>query len=142
MPAVGHVVKTLVVKIPTPPGTTPVEYQCAVTGVEERPTRQTVTSQVACPDGSLTDVGTPTYELVIGLNVDWNAGSLYRLLRDNDNVDGTVTVEWDPIGAPGVTVDYEVTLVDPGANAQVGAFAVATATLPVRGYPTITDPAP
>lgn len=142
MTAVGHVVKTISVKIPTPPGGTLVEYQCAVTGVDENPTRTTQTSQTACPDGSITDVGPATYDLVIGYNVDMKAGSLYRILADNDGAAATIDVEFDPVGAPGVIKHYDVTLTDPGHSAQVGAFHVSTATLPVKGKPRFTDPAP
>ncbi len=142
MTAVGHVVKTISVKIPTPPGGTAVEYQCAVTGVDETVERSTSTSYVACPDGSVTDVGPGSYSLVIGYNVDMKSGSLYRVLRDNDGTAATIDVEFDPVGAPGVITHYDVTIVDPGHSAQVGSFHTSTATLPVKGRPRITDPAP
>jgi hypothetical protein len=142
MNAVGHVVKTISVKIPTPPGSTAVEYQCAVTGVEETVTRTTQTTNVACPDGAITDTGPATYALVIGYNVDMNAGSLHRLLRDHDGVAATIDVEYDPVGAPGVITHYAATLLDPGHTAQVGAWHTAAATLPVRGKPSITEPWP
>jgi hypothetical protein len=144
MNAVGHVVKELTVKIDADGSGSgaAVEYQCAVTGVDESVTRTTQTTNVACPDGSITDTGPASYELVIGLNVDMKAGSLYRILRDNDGVAATIDVEYDPIHSPGVVTAYAVTLLDPGHSAQVAAWHTATATLPVRGRPTITDPAP
>lgn len=142
MTAVGHVVKTMRVTIPTPPGSTPIDYECAVTGVDLTPTRTTQTSTTACPDGVVVDVGPATYELTIGLNVDMKAGSLYRLLVDHDGTAATVSVEFDPVGAPGVVTNCDVTLLDPGHSAQVGSFHTTSATLPVRGKPRIVDPAP
>jgi hypothetical protein len=116
-----------------------VAYECAVTAVQEGPTRDTVTSQTACPDGSITDVGPDTWTLTIAYNTSYLPGSLHRLLLDNSGATATVVWEPDPVNEPGTLRNYEVTLVPGAADYTVGAYANASVELPVHGTPTTTD---
>lgn len=139
MTVIGYVVKTMSVKIKR--GTaTAVEYQCAITGVRESPTRSQVTTQVACPDGSKTDQGPTTWTVDVGYNVSNLPDSFHRILRDHDGETATLTVEPFPVQEPGHTVEYDVVLSAAGADYTVGSFGSATATLPVTGKPRNVDP--
>lgn len=140
MTAVGYVVKTLTVKTTPPGGSTPVAYECAITGVSDAPTRSTQTSTTACPDGTIVDVGPATWELTIDYNAVDTLGSLFRVLRQHDGSPATIDVEYDPVNEPGRITHYDVTLVASGQTATVGSFRTASVTLPVKGAPRYTDP--
>lgn len=140
MTGIGYVVKTLTVKT-TPPGSgAPVAYECAVTGVQDSPSRTTQTSVTACPDGTLTDVGPTTWELTVNYNAVDTPGSFFRMLREFDGQSAVIDVEYDPVGEPGRITHYAVTLTAGGQDATVGNFRTASSTFPVQGAPTYTDP--
>lgn len=139
MTAVGYVVKTLTVKL-TPPGGTETAYECAVTGVQDAPDRATSTTAVACPDGSITDVGPASWTVTVNYNAVDTVGSFHRMLRQYDGQPATLEVEYDPVGEPGLLTSYDVTLVAGSNDATVSAFRTGTVTLPVKGAPVYTDP--
>lgn len=141
MSAVGYVVKSMVVTIDPEPGGTPVAYECAITSVIETPSNTTQTSQTACPDGTIVDVGPTSWSIDIAHNVSLLPTQLHRLLRDNEGKSATVVIEPFPIAEPGHKIEWDVTLVPPGGSYPVGSFATSTATLPVKGSPRNIDPA-
>lgn len=140
MAGIGYAVRTMVVTIDPDPAGSPVSYQCAVTGVTETPTADTVRSQTACADGSLTDVGPTTWELAIAYNVSNMPTSLHRLLSDHAGELATVSVEPFPVQEPGQKIEYDVVLSPAGADYTVGAFGTATVTLAVRARRNIDAP--
>jgi hypothetical protein len=139
MSVVGYVVNTMSVKIKQGAATA-VEYQCAVTGVRENPTRQQVTTQVACPDGSKTDQGPTSWTVDVSYNVSNVPDSFHRIMRDHDGAAATLTVEPFPVQEPGHLVEYDVVLSAGGADYTVGSYGTATVTLPVQGKPRNVDP--
>jgi hypothetical protein len=134
MTAVGYVVRTMVITIDA------TAYECAIRGVTEVPTSQTVTTQVACPDGTKTDQGPVSWAVTIDYNVSNLPASLHRLLRDNVGADAVLVVEPFPVDEPGTTITYNVKLAPGGAAYPVAAFSEASVTLPVTGSPVTTDP--
>jgi hypothetical protein len=142
MTAVGYVVKTMVLTIDPDPGGTPVAYECAITAVNETASNTTQTSQTACPDGTITDVGPTSWSIDIVHNVSLMPASLHRILRENEGKSATVVIEPFPVAEPGQKISWDVTLVPPGGSYPVGSFAVSTATLPVKGSPVHIDPGP
>lgn len=135
MTAVGYAVKSMVIKI----GTT--AYECAVTGVTETPTADTVTTRTACPDGVKQDTGPAAWTLTVDYNVSNLPGSFHRLLRDSEGDAATIEVEPFPLEEPGTKISYAVTLTPGGAGYVVGQFGTASVVLPVNGNPTTIDPA-
>jgi hypothetical protein len=139
MTAIGYVVRTMVVKL-LPQGGVEASYECAITGVTEVPTQTTVTTQTACPDGAAQDVGPTTWALDVAYNVDHAPDSFHRVLRDNAGVPAVLTITPDPTGNPGTKIEYTVpALVPGGAGMVVGAYAVATVSLPLSGAPVYVD---
>lgn len=137
MTAVGSVVRTMGVGIDT--GTGVVQYECAVTKVAENESHDTQTTQVACPDGTASDVGPSTWAIDVDYNVDWAPTSLHRILRAHAGETATLTWQPDPEHNPGVTETATVTLVPGAAQQQVGAYRTASVSLPCIGQPTILD---
>ncbi len=139
MTAVGYAVKTMSVTIDPDPAGGPVEYQCAITGVTETPTTESVTTRTACPDGTKVDQGPTSWVVQIDYNVSNLPASLHRLLRDNEGAHATLVIEPFPVEEPGTKISYEVTLSPAGGAFVVGAFGTASVTLPVDGSPTTID---
>lgn len=141
MSAVGYVVKSMVVTIQEGAGSA-VAYECAIRGVTEEESSDTVTTRTACPDGTKTDSGPSAWSVTVDYNVSNLPASLHRILRENAGAAATLSVEPFPVEEPGVTVEYDVTL-RPGAAAyNVGAFGEASVTLSVTGSPRTVDPTP
>jgi hypothetical protein len=134
MTAIGYVVREMTVTVD---GAT---HACAVRGVTEVPTTTTVTTQVACPDGTKTDNGPVSWALTIDYNVSNLPGSLHRLLRDSVGAAAEIVVEPFPVDEPGTTITYQVRLTPAGGAYVVGSFGEASVTLPVTGAPVTTDP--
>lgn len=141
MSGVGHVVRQMIVKL-NPDGDTPVAYECAVTSVKETPNRSVVTTQTACPDGTLQDVGPTSWSVDITYNTSFLPGSLHRLLLDNDGAVGDLEWEPDPINEPGTKRTATVVLTAGGVDSTVGNYATAQVSLPVQGTITTVDPTP
>jgi hypothetical protein len=133
--AVGYAVKTMHVKIGA------VDYRCAVTGVTESPTADTVTTRTACPDGVKQDTGPAAWTLTVDYNVSNLPDSFHRLLRDSEGDAATISVEPFPLEEPGTLIEYDVTLTPGGGAFVVGQFGTASVVLPVTGSPRTTDPA-
>jgi hypothetical protein len=133
MTAVGYAVKSMILDVDG------VEYQCAVTGVQEGVTAETVTTRTACPDGSKSDTGPGVWTLTVNYNVSNLPASFHRLLRDNEGAAAVVILEPFPIDEPGTTITYNVTLTPGPGDFTVGAFGTASVTLPVNGSPVTTD---
>jgi hypothetical protein len=140
MTGIGYVVKRLTVKLTPPGASTPVAYECAVTGVSDSPTRTSQTSNTACPDGAITDVGPTSWEVTVDYNAVDDPAGFFRMLREHDGASATLDVEFDPINAPGRITHYDVTLAAGGQDATVGSFRTASSTFPVKGAPRYTDP--
>lgn len=133
MAAVGYVVKSMIVDVD---GET---YECAVTGVTEGVSADTVTTRTACPDGVKQDTGPSTWTLTIDYNVSNLPGSLHRLLRDSEGAAAVITVEPFPIDEPGTKIQYSAVLTPAGAGYVVGDYGTASATVPLTGKPTTID---
>lgn len=139
MTAVGYVVKEMSVKSKL--GTAAeVEQQCAITGIREVPTQSTQTTQVACPDGSITDNGPVSWAVEVGYNTSLRPDSFHRLMLDHVGEQVQLTWEPDPIGDPGRKRSAMVRLSAPSADYTVGSFATATVSLPVQGTISTIDP--
>lgn len=140
MSAVGYVVKSMKVEIDR--DGTPAAYQCAVRGVTETESSDTVTTRTACPDGVKQDTGPSSWTVTIDYNVSNLPASLHRILREHAGVAATLIVEPFPVEEPGHTIEWDVTLRPGGANYNVGAYGEASVTLPVIGSPRNVDPTP
>lgn len=139
MTAVGYVVKEMT--ITTKLGTAAeVAQQCAITGLREVPTQNTVTTQVACPDGSITDQGPATWAVEVGYNTSLRPDSFHRLMLDHVGEQVLLTWEPDPVGDPGRKRQATVRFSAPAADYTVGSFATATVSLPVQGGIATIDP--
>lgn len=139
MTAVGYVVNTMSVK--TKVGTAAeVEQQCAITGIREVPTQSTQTTQVACPDGSITDNGPVSWAVEVGYITSLRPDSFHRLMLDHLGELVQLTYEPDPVGDPGRKRTATVRLAAPSADYTVGSFATATVSLPVQGSIATVDP--
>lgn len=137
MTAVGHVVKIMAVKFGT---LTTVE--CAVTSATLTPSVQTQTTTTACADGTITDSAPATWTWDVAYNIDAAATSFSSFLAEHEGE--VVKVEWtpDPTGNPARIREFDV-VVTPGPEAyQVGSFAAASVSLPVRGKPAWKAAAP
>jgi hypothetical protein len=141
MGAVGYAVTTMVVTIKQGSATA-VAYECAITGVTENESHDTVTSRTACPDGSIVEAGPSSYTLTIAANASLAPTSLFRVLRENAGESAVVTVEPFPVREPGHKIEYDVSLVAPGGDFTVGAMSAFTVELPVQGSPRFIDPTP
>lgn len=133
----AYVVKEMHVKIDA------TDYQCEVTGVDEGETHSTATLTVACPDGTVNDVGPSSYTLTIGYSVSLLPDSFFRLLDEHAGEAATISVEPNPVTEPGYMREYDVTLIGGPASWQVGAFGQGpSVTLPVNGAPRTIEPTP
>lgn len=139
MSGIGYVVKHMTVSIKRG-ASAGVDYECAITGVQEGETSDTVTSQTACADGAITDVGPSAWTLTIGYNVSNLPTSLHRVLRDHAGEDATVSIEPFPVQEPGYRIEYDVVLKPGAADYTVGAYGAASVQLPVNGKPRTVDP--
>ena len=136
MTAVGHVLQEFVLKIGTPA----VDHSCEVTGARLVPEGgETQRTRVACGSDAV-DVAPASFSLEVDYMVDWKAGSLYRLLLENEGQ--AAAYEWtpDPINAPGVKLNGTGRLVNGTATGTVGQWDTGTASLPLDAKPTIVDP--
>jgi hypothetical protein len=139
MAGVGYVVKRMTITIKR--GTdAAVAYECAITGVTETETHDTATSQTACADGTITDVGPSSYSVTVGGNVSLAPSSLFRVLREHAGSAAVLSVEPFPDREPGHKVEWDVVLVGPGADYTVGSFSAFSVELPVTGAPRFVDP--
>jgi hypothetical protein len=137
MPAAGYVVRQLNVKLKTAAGSL-TEYNTAVTGVKETPSR--TTTQVVVASGETMVDSSPTQWMVeVTALADYGAGSLLRLLLDNDGAKGA-TIEWypNPVAAPTLKRVATVQLLAPDVDNPVGSPATFTVSLPVQGAITTT----
>lgn len=140
MTAVGYAVKAMNITIKR--GTSAaVEYECAITGVQEGEQHDTVTSNTACTDGSITDTGPSSWTVTVGYNVSNLPASLHRILRDHAGESAVLSIEPFPVHEPGTKIEYDVTLTPGPADYTVGAIGTASVVLPVKGSPRTVDPA-
>lgn len=132
MPAAGYVVRQLNVKLKTAAGAL-TEYNTAVLGVKESPSRSVIQLPVASGE-ILQDASVTTWTVEITALADYAAGSLLRLLLDNDGAKGA-TIEWypNPVTSPTLKRTATVQLLAPDVDSTVGAAAQFTVSLPVTG---------
>ena len=132
MPAAGYVVRQLTVKLKTAAGSL-TEYNTAVLGIKETPSRSTVQTVVASGE-VMVDSSVTTWGIEISALADYTTGSLLRLLLDNDGAKGAQIV-WnpDPVGNPTRTRTATVQLLAPDIDSTVGGQAAFTVVLPVVG---------
>lgn len=136
MPAAGYTVRRLDVKLKTTAGSL-TEYNTAVLGVKETPSRNMTQTPVASGD-VMTDVGPTTWMVTVDALADYSASSFLRLLLDNDGKTGNI--EWypNPVAAPTLKRTAAVILTAPDISSMVGDQASFTVQLPVVGAITTT----
>lgn len=134
MTAIGYVVKSMVITVDA------VAHECAIRGVTENATADTVTTRTACPDGTKQDTGPTAWTLTVDYNVSNLPDSFHRLMRENEGAAAVISVEPFPVEEPGTLISYDVTLRAGGAAYVVGAFGEASVELPVSGAPVTVDP--
>lgn len=137
MTAIGHVVRLMNLTIGTSE-----TVECAVTACDLVPTFSTVTSTVACPDGTISDAGPTSWSFNVTANVDAGATSFSTYLEENDG--DVVAVEWvpDPVNHPTRARKFSVIVKPMNEGHPVGAFASGSVSLPVQGRPTWGAPTP
>lgn len=136
MTAVGHVTQSFVIKLGSPLK----DHSCEVTGTRLVPEGgETQRTRVACGSDA-TDVSPASFSLELDYMVDWNAGSLYRLLLEHEGELAAYEWEPDPVNAPGVKLSGTGRLTNGTATGTVGQWDTGTASLPLDARPTIVDP--
>jgi hypothetical protein len=132
----GFVVKAMTIKIDS------VSYECEVTGLNEVESHDTQTSNTACANGSITDVGPSSFTIDVTANAVLALDSLYYLLTSPANYGKAAVLTYAPDATnhPTVTRSANVTLVPAGAQYQVGGFAVFDVSLPCTSPPTWATP--
>lgn len=135
MPAAGYVVRQLSVKLKTAAGSL-TEYNVAVLGVKDVPSRTTV-QQVVASGEVMVDSSVTTWSLEITALADYKAGSLLRFLLDNDGAKGA-SFEWypDPVNNPTLKRAATCQLLAPSTDNMVGSPAQFTISLPCSTAPT------
>lgn len=135
MAATGYVVRQLSVKLKTAAGSL-TEYNMAVLGVKEVPTRSTVQTVVASGE-VMVDSSVTTWALEITALADYGTGKFLRFLLDNDGAKGASFEFYpDPINAPTLKRTATCQLLAPPIDNTVGSQATFTVSLPCSVAPT------
>jgi hypothetical protein len=130
----GHVTHRFVLTIDD------TDHSCTVTGARIAPEGgETQRTRLACGQDAV-DVAPASFALEIDYMVDWNAGSLYRLLLEHEGQAAAIEWEPDPVNAPGVTVTGTCRLTNGTATGTVGQWDTGSASLPLDARPTVVDP--
>jgi len=134
MPGIGHVVKTLKLKV----GST--YYECAVTAVKLTPSVNAVESMTLCSsDPRVVDLAPTTWTLDVDYNVDHGASSFFTFLFANAGTSANYEYET----SDGLAKFAGTVRVIPGnADATPGSFETGTVSLPVLTGPTRTTLTP
>lgn len=137
MPAAGYVVRQLSLKLKTAAGSL-AEYNVAVLGVKEVPSRSTIQTVVASGE-VMVDSSVTTWMLQVEALADYAAGSFLRFLLDNDGAKGA-SYEFlpNPVAAPTLKRAGTIQLLAPDIDHSVGGQATFSVSLPISGSPTTT----
>lgn len=133
MPAATNYLGVLKDSLFTVEGT---DYANQLTRVRLVPDTPTQTLRTLVPDGSISDVDSPTWTLELAGIQKWATGGFTKLL--NDTAPGTLLdVVWEPltdvVGQPQWT--FQVKAMPVGAGGDQGAFATFEIVLAVEGQP-------